>query len=234
MVFGLPLLLLILTACGPVSVRWVEETPTVVIAELPTVQVVRSATPSPYPTYVDPTATPEPTATPTPDYGDLPPGPAIAPSDVAQEQAAQRQNPFLLTDMVQDFRDPERDTPLALTAELNTPAITWDNWWCAANENTLSRNLDQDMDVTYWINNAEVPQELAYSFLQWRNNGTVCRVTVFFLDNWPAGEHTLEYRRVLADDVSDGYESFAPGTYSVVYSVTAPEPAPEAAPEGEG
>ncbi len=84
------------------------------------------------------------------------------------------------------------------------------------------------MDVTYWINNAEVPKELAYSFLQWRNNGTVCRVTVFYLENWPAGEHTLEYRRVLTDDVSDGYEAFSPGTYSVVYSVTAPQPAEDA------
>ena len=97
----------------------------------------------------------------------------------------------------------------------------WDNWWCAASNGMLAGNLAV-MDFNYSINGETVDSGLGVTFSQHLQNGSVCSVKVFYLTDWPKGDHELEYAFTVNGNTNDGYRVYGPGTYRKIYIITVP------------
>ena len=213
-------LLVALAACGPTRIYTLTNPPPESTATK--IQPTSSATFTPYPTYAPPTDTPviEPSFTP---YTEENSGsPVIQSAEAAEEHLGNRDIPWLMSDLVQDKREPtSAGSPLLLSATLIEENLIWDNWWCATSSGMLAGNLAV-MEFVYTINEQPVDASLGVTFSQHLPDGSVCSVTGFYLTDWPQGEHELVYSYTLTGNTNDGYRVYGPGTYSKIFSIMIP------------
>ncbi len=212
-------LLLLVAACGPITISELTPTPAPTTTAPPTA----TASLTPLPTYAPPTETPTPTNTPTPDPGEGPTNPKVNTSADAEAALQNSEEiPLLVNDILQESELGSRNVPLELRVSLTTDRITWDNWWCAATNAILAGNVAV-MGVLYELNSEPIEvEEHAFIYQQFLQDGTVCQVTAFYLSEWPTGEHELRYTITFTGNVNDGFGVYSAGDYVTVYKVTVP------------
>ena len=212
-------LLLLVAACGPITISELTPTPAPIATAPPTA----TASLTPLPTYAPPTHTPTPTKTPTPDPGEGPTNPNVNTSADAKAALQNSEEiPLLVAGLIKESELGSRNVPLEFSLKLTTESITWDNWWCAATDAILAGNIAV-MGVLYEINDEPIDvEEHAFIYKQYLQNGTVCQVTAFYLSEWPAGKHELRYSITFTGNVNDGFGVYSAGDYVTVYKVTMP------------
>lgn len=210
---------LALTACT-ITITEIQPTPTATVPA-PVVVVEMPPTSTPLPTQAPPTATP--TITPTPEPARIEGAPLVDyPANIEGGDDSDSL-PWFKFEIAQDNREPIIGETLTQTVTLvNTPALVWDSWWCAANDQILERTVN-NMEFEYTLNGVALdPETQALVFDQFQSNGAYCRVTAFLLRDWPSGTHELRYSFTVLNNMSDGFRSYPPATYPTVYTIEVP------------
>ena len=147
--------------------------------------------------------------------------PRIATSPETKVNLKNKAVPWLNSDLLKDFREPKPDEPLVFAVQLKSAGLIWDNWWCAASDEILFGTL-ASMKFDYRIDGEPVKPESSFTFKQFLADGSACSVTAYYLLDWPAGTHALQYTYTITGNLSDGYRLYMPGVYKRTYNVTAP------------
>ena len=86
-------------------------------------------------------------------------------------------------------------------------------YWCATNTHQLNQNLP-NMETTLFVNGEMIPTENIYTYLYNKSTGWRCSYDVVILGGWLKDQqYTLQIKRVLKSDVSDGQSNYPSGTY---------------------
>ncbi len=86
-------------------------------------------------------------------------------------------------------------------------------FWCATNTHQLNLNLP-NMETTFFVNGEMIPAEYIYTYLYNQSTGWRCSYDVVILGGWLKDQpYTLQIKRVLKSDLSDGQSSYPSGTY---------------------
>lgn len=213
---------LLFSACR-ITITEVLPTATVGPTSTPVVLVQAAPSSTPLPTGAPPS--PTPTVTPTATPPTIANGPAVNYAEVVEENINSDAIEWFKFEIANDNREPVIGETLTanvtLTAE-QAQGFMWDSWWCAADDSLLQGTL-VNMDFFYRVNGVDLDvEQQGYIYTQYTTSGSICRVTVFYLTNWPSGTHTLEYVFSVKQRVSDGFRNYPPADYVTQYTVVVP------------
>lgn len=147
--------------------------------------------------------------------------PRVATSPETKVNLKNKAVPWLNSDLLKDFREPKPEEPLVFEVQLKSDGLIWDNWWCAASDEILFGTV-ASMKFDYRIDGEPAKPESSFTFKQFLADGSACSVTAYYLLDWPAGTHALQYTYTITGNLSDGYRLYKPGTYMRTYNVIAP------------
>lgn len=217
-----------ITACGVISI---EEIPASTATPFAQLAANLTATFTPYPTYAEPTMTATLTLTPTLDPAAPLATPSVLGAATTQAKIEQADDvPFLLDQLIHDYREPQPDLPLALKPyTLHESEVIWDNWWCAVGDALLTESLTQ-VSFHYSINEQPLDPSQAYIYQRKMSWGSTCQVTAFYLSGWAAGTHKLTYTYTLAKPFNDGLKDYPAGNYTTIFEIHVDNPLPAPTP----
>lgn len=145
--------------------------------------------------------------------------PAITTAD-ATLTFMQSGNATLLEDLARErYTNPTKPgTTYNYTIPLKeSQPLLWGFFWCAKDQPTLESNFKNFKFDFSLDGSAPDPKSLAS--LDFPNQGQSCRIIVYQLTNWPAGEHHLSTQVNILRKLSDGFADFDKGSFTYDYSV---------------
>lgn len=95
--------------------------------------------------------------------------------------------------------------------------LLWGFFWCAKDKTTLEANFENFKFTFLLDGNKPDPANLAS--VDFPNQGQSCRINVYQLIDWPAGEHHLSTQVTLVRKMNDGFTDFAKGSFTYDYTV---------------
>jgi hypothetical protein len=160
-------------------------------------------------------------AAPPPTAANAPSGQAGNVRVAAGQPANNQQNPEL--DSALDSPFTESGTPTTQTRNATVESKKSYNWsatWCAKDEVTLTKNLN-DITVSFAVGNQQVdPKLVTRSGPRNGPNGLRCADFSVMLSDWTPGQMTLTRTITIRNPVYDGFTIYAQGDYVYRYNVT--------------
>jgi hypothetical protein len=139
----------------------------------------------------------------------------------AGQPANSQQNPNLDSVLESGFTESESPNTQTRNATVErSKSYNWSATWCAKDEATLTKNLN-DIAVSFAVGNQQVdPKLVTRSAPRNGPNGLRCVDYSVLLSDWTAGQVTLTRTITMRNPVYDGFTIYAPGDYVYQYNVT--------------
>lgn len=102
------------------------------------------------------------------------------------------------------------------TAQRDTEYM-WPVYWCAKDQETFGKNL-QNMTTVFRVDGEAVPEQYLYEYYYDANSGWKCDFRGTVLGGWQAGTYTLRVERTFKTALNDGEQFYPAGIY--VYELT--------------
>ena len=86
-------------------------------------------------------------------------------------------------------------------------------FWCTSTPDLLAQNIDY-IDTVFLVNGEVVPEKYVFNFNYDTNTGWICNYHAIIIGSWDRyAEYTLDIKRTLLKDLSDGHSSYPAGEY---------------------
>ena len=99
--------------------------------------------------------------------------------------------------------------------------LLWGSGWCAKSLEILEQN-DSAMDTHLLVDTIQIDPDYNASRDYGSDdptNPTFCRSHYVLIDSWPDGLTCLEVRLTILEPLSDGWDEYDPGTFTIPYCV---------------